>query len=416
MHVQAVATTIVEKINQAGYTAYFAGGWVRDHLMGHPSDDIDIATDAPPYKIIDLFQRTILVGLAFGIVVVVLEGHQFEVATFRKDLDYSEGRKPSQIELSTAEEDAFRRDFTINGMFYDPLEHVVHDFVHGVEDIKKRVIRTIGNPDERFVEDRLRMIRAVRFAARFDFSIEQETREGIAENAHTLFPAVALERVWQELTKMSKYPRFDMALIEMHRLKLLPIIFPGLKDSHLNHIKEAVAGFIFFPKNAPTILSLMELFPQATVEEVKELCRYLRTSRADFNVAEFLVLMRQSIENEHSLKIVDLPAWALLYANPAAKDCLQIIAAKKPLKEKEDLLSKHEARMLSLKKHIDRIVAKKPLISASTLKAQGIPSGKLMGILIKEAERLAILHDLDEIDEVLDILKTTHAWPKKEEI
>ena len=172
-----IATAIVRKLVAAGYTAYFAGGWVRDYLMGHPSEDIDLATDAPPEKIIDLFPKTLLVGVAFGVVVVIVDGHQFEVATFRRDIDYADGRKPSKIELSTAEEDAFRRDFTINGMFYDPLTNQILDYVGGQEDLKKKIIRAIGNPHKRIQEDRLRMIRAVRLSCRFDFQIEEKTKE-----------------------------------------------------------------------------------------------------------------------------------------------------------------------------------------------------------------------------------------------
>ena len=173
------AKSIVAKLSRAGYTAYFAGGWVRDYVMGHPSEDIDIATNAAPAEIMDLFPHTILVGLAFGVVIVVIEGHQFEVATFRKDLQYIDGRHPQGIEMSTPREDALRRDFTINGMFYDPLEEVIHDFVHGQEDIRLGIIRTIGNPHERFFEDRLRMLRAFRFSSRFSFSIDPETQEAI---------------------------------------------------------------------------------------------------------------------------------------------------------------------------------------------------------------------------------------------
>ena len=137
MDAQAHATEIVKKLNKAGYIAYFAGGWVRDHVMKHPSSDIDIATNAPPEKILDLFPRTILVGLAFGVVIVSVNGHQFEVSTFRKDIGYADGRKPLKIELATPQEDAQRRDFTINGMFYDPQEETIYDYVHGVEDIKR---------------------------------------------------------------------------------------------------------------------------------------------------------------------------------------------------------------------------------------------------------------------------------------
>ena len=408
-----VATGIVKKLKKEGYTAYFAGGWVRDHLMGHACDDIDIATDAPPEKILDLFPRTILVGLAFGIVVVVENGHQFEVATFRKDLDYTNGRSPERIELTTAEEDASRRDFTINGLFYDPVEHVVHDFVHGAEDIEKQVIRAIGDADERFVEDRLRMIRAVRFSARFGFPIEPETHDAIIANADTLFPAVAIERVWQEMSKMSKGPRFDMALIEMHRLKLLPVIFPALEGTHLQDIKTAVAGFKNFPAGAETILYLMQLFPKASIRETKELCRYLHTSNADSHVAEFLASMRQCVESEHELELVDLHTWTHLYANPAAERCLLVIAANMPTAQREEFLVKQHARMTGLKSHIDRIVKKKPLISAAILQAQGVNPGKTMGTLMKEAERLAIMNDINDVDQLLTLLKSTHAWPKE---
>lgn len=418
MHIEVLnhATDIVKTLNCAGFTAYFAGGWVRDHMMGHPSDDIDIATDAPPEIIVDLFQQTILVGIAFGVVVVVIDGHQFEVATFRKDIDYVNGRAPSQIELSTAEEDAKRRDFTINGMFYDPIEHVIHDFVDGAQDIQRGVIRAIGNAYERFVEDRLRMVRAVRFAARFGFSIDPETQEAIAASAETLFPAVALERIWQELVKMSKYPNFDTALINLHRLKLLPVVFPALKGQHLHDIQHIVSSFKNFPAGAETILQLMELFPKATVIEAKELCKYLRTSNAESNVVEYLVHLRQGLESEDVLKITDLPLWTHLYANPAAKKCLEVIAAKLPLDERKVFLEKHSGRMEMLKKHIDRIIDKKPLINAAILQAEGVQPGRTMGILMKEAERMVIMNSLNDVDQILEILKSTHVWPKERNI
>ncbi len=127
------ATAVIKKLVGEGYNAYFAGGWVRDFLMGHPSSDIDIATDAPPEKVLSLFPRTIKVGLSFGVVIVSIEHHLFEVATFRKDIHYADGRKPSRIELSTAKEDAFRRDFTINGMFYDPLKGEILDSYNRIQ-------------------------------------------------------------------------------------------------------------------------------------------------------------------------------------------------------------------------------------------------------------------------------------------
>jgi len=410
MDTQAVATDIVRTLVSAGYKAYFAGGWVRDHLMGHPSEDIDIATDAPPEKILDLFPRTLLVGLAFGIVIVVVNNHQFEIATFRRDIDYIDGRKPTKIELATPQEDASRRDFTINGLFYDPIEHVIYDFVHGADDIKHKVIRAIGNPDERFVEDRLRMIRAIRFAARFDFTISPETQTAIIASADTLFPAVAMERVWQEITKMAKYPRFDTAIIEMHRMGLLPVIFPELQGVHLHEIKGRVAGFPSFSQQVEPILSVMQLFPKVTVDKVKEICVYLRTSNEEAMLADFFVSMRNCIESEHTLGVVDLCAWVHNYAHSHAKKCLQIIATSVPLHERELFLQRHQERMDKLQWHIQRVVEKKPLINAAVLIAQGISPGKQMGLLIKEGERLAILHDLNSADQVLTLLKQCHLW------
>ena len=172
---------------------------------------------------------------------------------------YVDGRHPQGIEMSTPLEDALRRDFTINGMFYDPLEEVIHDYVIGQEDIRLGLIRTIGNPHERFFEDRLRMLRAFRFSARFGFAIDFETQEAIRENADQLFPAVAMESVWQEFNKMVAYPRFDQALIEMHRLTLLDVIFPEITDMHIKELRQKIQHFHLFPSPCPTILYLMEI-------------------------------------------------------------------------------------------------------------------------------------------------------------
>jgi len=189
-----IAASIVKKLSSAGHIAYFAGGWVRDFLMERPSDDIDIATSATPEEVQALFPKTIPVGIAFGIVIVVEDGHQFEVATFRQDQGYVDGRRPQGISSATPEEDAQRRDFTINGMFYDPIEKKLYDYVDGQKDIKKGIIKAIGNPHERFLEDRLRMMRAVRYSTRFNFPIESDTLQAILAHADSLLPAVALER------------------------------------------------------------------------------------------------------------------------------------------------------------------------------------------------------------------------------
>lgn len=410
------ATEIVKKLKDAGYIAYFAGGWVRDYLMNHPSSDIDIATNAPPEIILDLFPHTILVGLAFGVVIVVIEGHQFEVSSFRRDISYLNGRKPERIEFSTPEEDASRRDFTINGMFYDPLKDAIYDYVHGLEDLKKGIIRTIGDPQERFMEDRLRMIRAIRFACRFGFIIDIETQEGIIENADTLFPAVAMERIWQEFNKMANYLRFEVALDEMHRFGLLPVIFPKLQHVHLKDIKHRVSAFPFFPPNTPTILYLMDLFPNDSLEELIETCQYLRISNRDIKLVEFMFLAKKIIEAEEnkdsSLTEAD---WARFFSNPDSNICLEVIAAHYTVEKRSLFLQNHQIRKFRLSKHIERILNQKPLVSALYLKNHGIMPGKNMGILLKEAETIAINHDLESQEAVLKLLKVSPNWPIKDQ-
>ncbi len=408
------ATEIVRKLVNAGYTAYFAGGWVRDYLMGHPSSDIDIATNAPPEKIVDLFPRTLLVGLAFGVVIVMIDGHQFEVSTFRKDIEYLNGRKPEKIELSSPEQDALRRDFTINGLFYDPLNDQIHDYVHGYEDIKKGIIRSIGDPQERFMEDRLRMIRAIRFSSRFNFRIDLDTQEAIKENADTLFPAVAMERIWKELSIMASKPHFEFALIEMHRLGLLPVIFPQLKDVHLNTIKDRVKAIPHFKPGTPTIGCLMELFPDATLENIIEILLYLHCSNQDIRLGEFLFCGKDLLKNEESGKPISDVDWVHFYAHPQSQLCLEICAAHYPESQKQLFLNKHNERCTKLALHIERVATRKPVVNAALLKEQGIPQGIGMGKLLKEAESISITQDLHTPASIINLLSKSQHWPKGE--
>ncbi|MBA3239383.1 MAG: CCA tRNA nucleotidyltransferase [Parachlamydiaceae bacterium] len=411
MDVQRSATSVVRKLSKAGYIAYFAGGWVRDHLLKRSSSDIDIATNAPPEVILDLFPHTILVGLSFGVVVVIFEGYQFEVATFRKDIGYLNGRKPEQIELSTPQEDALRRDFTINGMFYDPLAEEIYDFVGGASDLKKGVIRTIGSPYERFVEDRLRMIRAIRFACRFEFFIEADTQDAIAENANTLFPAVAMERIWQELTKMSMMPNFNHALIEMHRLRLLPVIFPELEHVHLHEMKRRVSVFTFYPNNSPTVLYLLALFPEASVEKLIGICQNLRVSNRDMALVKLAMHCKTLVESHQE---VDDVSWVHFYAKSDAQCVLLVDAALRPAEKQGILLENHYLRQKSFHEHILRVIHRNPLVTSARLKEQGIPEGKLLGVLLKEAERIAIGKDLSTANSALEELQKSTFWPKND--
>lgn len=195
------AEEIVRRLRDAGHVAYLAGGCVRDMLMGLEPKDYDVATDAPPARVRKLFSNTQAVGAAFGVILVRLRGSQIEVATFRTEGRYLDGRRPESVAFTDAEHDARRRDFTINGLFMDPVEGKIIDYVGGQEDLAARRLRAIGEPDERFNEDHLRLLRAVRFAARFDLSIEPRTAEAIRRHAPKLV-RISPERIADELRLM----------------------------------------------------------------------------------------------------------------------------------------------------------------------------------------------------------------------
>jgi tRNA nucleotidyltransferase/poly(A) polymerase len=202
---ESVARTIVRRLRNAGYEALFAGGCVRDSLMGKTPHDFDIATSARPDQVQALFPRTVPVGAQFGVILVVEQGGEYQVATFRSDGAYLDGRHPQSVTFTNAEGDARRRDFTVNGLFYDPLAERVLDFVEGRKDLETRTLRAIGNPAARFSEDKLRLLRGVRFACTLDFEIEAATWDAIRAAAPSIRD-VSAERVRDELVKIFASP------------------------------------------------------------------------------------------------------------------------------------------------------------------------------------------------------------------
>jgi len=195
---EKLALSIVDRLRTAGFVAYLAGGCVRDRILGLKAKDYDIATDARPQTVARLFDNTLAVGAKFGVMLVVLEGEQFEVATFRAEAGYADGRRPSAIRFGTLEEDVKRRDFTIGGMYLDPDSGRIIDLVGGMRDLRAGVIRAIGDSELRFAEDHLRMLRAVRFAARLNFTIDPATWSGI-QRSSTKIAQIASERVGEEI-------------------------------------------------------------------------------------------------------------------------------------------------------------------------------------------------------------------------
>lgn len=237
---QRFALKVAARLREAGFEALWAGGCVRDLQLGIEPTDYDVATNARPDDVQQLFRRSLAVGASFGVIVVqgTPESGDVEVATFRADGDYLDGRRPSSIEFCDAQNDAMRRDFTINGMFFDPVEQKVIDYVGGREDLKNQVLRAIRDPWERFCEDKLRLLRAVRFAARFNLNLESATLAAIQAMSPEI-TVVSIERIAQEFHKMLPHPSRAKGMRLLLDSGLLDILLPE------------VAQMIGLPQNKP---------------------------------------------------------------------------------------------------------------------------------------------------------------------
>ncbi len=398
-HQYLAAYNIVSKLVKHGYIAYFVGGYVRDMIMKKKSDDIDIATNAPIGTIQSIFSKTISVGEQFGITIVVEDEYNFEVATFRKEEGHHDGRRPSIIYSASPQEDALRRDFTINGIFFDPINSIYHDFVEGVGDIKKGIIKAIGNADKRFQEDKLRMLRAIRYSTRFNFTIDDHTKEAIIKYSSSLFPSVAMERIHQEFEKMSAFGNLSDGLEMLYDLKLLQIIFPKTAAfskftliSHLKILKK-------LPNNTPLILSLIYLLNLSSLEEMLSLCVSFKFSNND----------KKLVKTYH--KIINLSfaeddyRWSRIYAHDNSDLIINILTIEK---EDDALFQAHMQRKNSLSKAILRAKKNHTLLSAEHLIKAGITPGKQLGLLIEKGEQIAVNEKIEDVQKILLRLNLHH--------
>lgn len=253
------AEEIVTRLKQSGNEAYFVGGCVRDFILGNVSSDYDIVTSALPEQVINFFPKTVSIGAKFGVVAVIVEGHPYEVATFRSDDTYEDGRHPSSIRFSSAKEDVFRRDFTINGLLMDSDTNEIIDYVNGRSDIENKIIRTIGDPDSRFNEDYLRMLRAIRFAANLSFVIEPETKKAIERNAPKI-NQISAERVRDELNKILTRGGAHAGFELMIQTNILKEILP-----EVDNLKGVEQPPRFHPEGDvwQHTLNMLELLPQS---------------------------------------------------------------------------------------------------------------------------------------------------------
>lgn len=406
-----LAVNLVRRLRDAGHVAYFAGGSVRDLVRGVAPHDFDIATSARPEEVQRLFPKTIPVGAQFGVVLVIADGHQFEVATFRSDEAYVDGRRPTGVRYASPEEDAQRRDFTINGMFYDPVAEKLLDFVGGRDDLARRVVRTIGDPRQRFTEDKLRLLRAVRFAANLRFEIEEQTFATIQKMAGEI-KVVSAERIRDELIKIFTRPRAGRGLELLDATGLLPVILPevaamkGVEQPPEFHPEGDVLTHVRLmldqmPPGDPILafaVLLHDVGKPATFARAPDRIRFNEHDKVGAAMAE-TILRRLRFSNDEIERIVLCVAEHMRFQHvqemrPAK---LKRILARPTFPVELELhridcaashgkLDNYEFLKAKAAELPPEVVKPKPLLTGHDLLALGLKPGPLMGQILREIE------------------------------
>lgn len=389
------AVEVVARLREAGFEAYWAGGCVRDQLLGREPKDYDVATSAVPRQIREVFgyRRTLAIGAAFGVITVLgpKEAGRIEVATFRKDAAYSDGRHPDHVTFTEAREDALRRDFTINGLFYDPIDERVIDYVGGSEDLERRVIRAIGDPAERFHEDKLRLLRAVRFAAEFDFELDPATRTAIERMASEI-PTVSPERIAAEMRRMLEGIHRTRAVQLLVDTGLGAVILPEVKATAEDRPRLAVALAILDRLREPAfplaLAALLHLWTDASAAEA--VCRRWRLSNKETERVVWL------IEHQTALDEARSKPWSVLQpvlAHEGSSDLVKLAEARARggLGSMDDVLWCQRALELP-QEQLDP----PPLVTGDDLVQQGIrPGPQFKGLLqaVRDAQLDGQIHD-----------------------
>lgn len=367
-------TRVIRRLRRDGFQALLAGGCVRDMLLGRRAKDYDVATDARPKDVIKMFKHTLKVGAKFGVVIVLIEGKQVEVATFRTETGYIDGRHPSTVEFATAAEDADRRDFTINGMFYDPLERKVIDYVNGQADLKTRIVRTIGKPAERFAEDYLRMLRAVRFSTQLDFAIERSTLAAVRINAKNI-SRISGERIAVELEGILTNPSRAAGAKLLIESGLAQAIFPGFTGEKA---KLAVKVLGQLRRKVDFALALVCFFAGCDTKFAIEKCAVLKLSRNQTRHIKFLLANRGKLLDEQ----MSLAQLKMILAGPYFWDLYELQRAIQKAGHKSI------GTLVKLRKRIKALggveLKPKPLLNGHDLIRLGAVPGPALGQLAEE--------------------------------
>jgi len=377
------AVQIVRRLRKAGFEAMLAGGCVRDMLLRRRPNDYDVATDARPADVMKLFRRTLKVGAKFGVVVVLIDNTQVEVATFRTESGYADGRHPSKVRFATPEEDAARRDFTINAMFYDPVAKKVIDYYGGRADLKKKIIRTVGEPAERFGEDYLRMLRAIRFSTQLDFAIEPKTKAAICNGAKNI-AKISGERIAAELKGILVSPNRAKGVQILIETGLAGFIFSGCARLAERESRQACPGAGFtirllshLPAKIDFPLGLAALFAGFETKYALEKCELLKLSRNQTRHITFLLDHRGTL-----LRDLSLAELRLLLSEPYFEDLFDLQKA----------IQKAEGRgigpLVRLRRRINQLkgveLRPKPILDGHDLMAIGAVPGPALGQLAHE--------------------------------
>jgi poly(A) polymerase len=421
-----IAVQIVRQLREAGHIAYFAGGCVRDMVRGVEPHDFDVATTATPEQIQNIFPRTVPVGAAFGVVLVLEDDHPFEVATFRSDEAYLDGRRPSGVRYGTPEEDAQRRDFTVNGMFFDPLANKLIDFVGGEADIGRRLIRCIGEARHRFTEDKLRLMRCIRFATTLGYQIEPATFAAVCEMALQI-SVVSAERIRDELTKIFTRANPGRGLVLLEESGLLRAVLPevaamkGVEQPPEFHPEGDVFEHVrlmldAMPANPSLTLAWAVLLHDVGKPPTFRVVERIRFDEHDVVGGQMTeaVLRRLRFSNEEIERIVLCVAEHMRFRHVQEmrpSKVKRILARPTFAEELElhrlDCVASHggiENVEFLLKKAAEtppEVVKPKPLVSGRDLLAMGFTPGKLVGAVLREIEELQLEERLESREAAL---------------
>ena len=429
---ESAARDIVRRLRAAGHVAYYAGGCVRDLLSGQPAKDFDVATDARPEVVQKIFPRTYAVGAHFGVIVVLENGFQFEVATFRSDGAYMDGRHPVEVHFASAEEDAARRDFTINGMFFDPEKEEVIDFVGGRGDLERRLIRAIGDPARRFAEDRLRMLRAVRFATVLGFEIDAATWDAVVASAPSIVQ-ISAERIREELVKIFLSPNRARGWDLLDASGLMRAILPeleamkGCEQPPQFHpegdvFKHTRIMLEMLPSEASLPLVFSVLFhdvakpPTAIVDEegrirfnghdrigaemTEAIMERLRFSRAEIDATVEAVRQHMVFKDVPNMRVAKLKRFM---ARPTFEDELEL--HRVDCASSHAMLDNYEFLLKKKEEFASEPIIPPPLVRGDDLVAMGLKPGPKFGEILEAVETRQLEGGLKDREEALHWVK-----------